>query len=67
MQVFFFARLTDGGCGPVWMLNKGYINQLCGETPTDFHMGLLAPTTNFVGLSVTLNETQRKAAINAPS
>jgi hypothetical protein len=30
-------------------------------------MGLPAPTTNFAGLKATLNETQRKVAINAPS
>jgi hypothetical protein len=48
------------------MLMRGYINQLCGETPTDLRMGVPAPTTNFVGLTVTLTETQRKVAINAP-
>jgi hypothetical protein len=40
---------------------KGYINRLCGETPTDLRMGVQAPTTNFAGLSVILSETQRKA------
>jgi hypothetical protein len=30
-------------------------------------MGVAAATTNFVGLTVTLFETQRKAAINAPT
>jgi hypothetical protein len=29
-------------------------------------MGVPAPTTNFVGMCVTLNEPQIKAAINAP-
>jgi hypothetical protein len=38
------------------MLIKGYINQLCGEKPTDVRMGLPALATNFVGLSVTLIE-----------
>jgi hypothetical protein len=47
------------------MLIKGYINHLCGETPTDLRMGVPAPTTNSVGLSVTLIETPRKAAINS--
>jgi hypothetical protein len=47
------------------MLIKSYMNQLCGEAPTDLRMGIPAPTTNFVGMSVTLNGTQRKAAINA--
>jgi hypothetical protein len=48
------------------MLIKGYINQLCGQTPTNLRMGVPAPKTNFVGLSVTLTETPRKAAINSP-
>jgi hypothetical protein len=46
------------------MLIRSYINQLCVETPTDLRMGVPASTTNFVGLSVTLTETQRKAAID---
>jgi hypothetical protein len=46
------------------MLIRGYINQLCGQTPTDLRMGVPAPTTTFVGLPVTLTETQRKAAID---
>jgi hypothetical protein len=50
------------------MLIKGYIHQECGETPTDLRMGVPALTTTctFAGLSVTLNETHRKAAIHAP-
>jgi hypothetical protein len=48
------------------MLIKGYINHLCEETPIGLRMGVPAPTTKFVGLRVTLTETQRKAAINAP-
>jgi hypothetical protein len=47
------------------MLIKGYINRLCGETLAGLRMGVPAPITNFVGLSVTLTETQRKAAINS--
>jgi hypothetical protein len=47
------------------MLIRGYINQLCGKTPTDLRMGTPLPTTNFVGLPVTLTETQREAAINS--
>jgi hypothetical protein len=35
-----------------WMLVKGYIKKLCGETPTGLRMGVPAPVTNFVGLSV---------------
>jgi hypothetical protein len=57
----FYSRFTNVQSGHVWKLIKRYINQLCGETPTDFLMGVPAPTTNFVGLSVTLNEGQRKA------
>jgi hypothetical protein len=45
---------------------KGYINQLSGETPTDLRVGVPPPTNNYVGLSVTLTETQLEAAINAP-
>jgi hypothetical protein len=47
-------------------LIKGYINQLCGETPTDLRTGVPAPTANFEVINVTLNETHRKATINAP-
>jgi hypothetical protein len=48
------------------MLTRGYINQLCGETPTDLRMGVPAPKTKFSGFSVTVIETQRMAAINYP-
>jgi hypothetical protein len=48
------------------MLITGYLYQLCGETPTDLRMGVPAPKTNFVGLSITLTETQRKVAIDFP-
>jgi hypothetical protein len=41
----------------------GFINQLCGETPSDLRMGLPTPTTNCVGLRVILTETSR--SINA--
>jgi hypothetical protein len=47
------------------MLIKGYINRLCSETPIDLRMGVPAPTSDLVGLSVNLSETQRKAAINS--
>jgi hypothetical protein len=49
----------------MWMFIRGYINHLCGETPTDLRVGVPAPTTNFVGLFVTLIQTQREATINA--
>jgi hypothetical protein len=63
-QLFFFPRFTTFNFGNVWMSIKGYINQRCKEMPTELHMGIPAPTTNFFGLSVTFIETQRKAAIN---
>jgi glyceraldehyde-3-phosphate dehydrogenase/erythrose-4-phosphate dehydrogenase len=47
------------------MFIKGYINQLCGQTQTNLRMGVPAPKTSYVGLSVTLIDTQRKAAINS--
>jgi hypothetical protein len=47
------------------MLIKSHINRVCGEKPTDLRMGVPAPTTNFTGLTVTLTETPRKAAINS--
>jgi hypothetical protein len=50
----------------VWLLIRGYVNQLCGETPTDLRVGMPIPTTNMASLPVTLTETQRKAAINSP-
>jgi hypothetical protein len=61
MRLFFFARVTAGDCGHVWMLIKGYIDKLCGETPSDLRMRLPDSTTNLDGLSVTLTETQRRA------
>jgi hypothetical protein len=47
------------------MLIQGYINNLCGHTPTDLRMGAHVPSTNFADLPVTLSETKRKAAINS--
>jgi hypothetical protein len=47
------------------MLIQGYINQLCRETPTHLRMKIPAPTTTFIGLTITLTETQRKAAIKS--
>jgi hypothetical protein len=60
----FSPRFT--GAGHVCMLIKGYIYHLCGETPTDLRMGVPTPATSFVGLSLSLTETQRKATTNAP-
>jgi hypothetical protein len=47
------------------MLFRGHINRLCGETPIDVRMGVPTPTINFVGLVVTLIETQHEAAIHS--
>jgi hypothetical protein len=65
MYFFFYSRFTSVDFGHVWILIKGYINQLCGETPIDLRMGVPAPTTNFTCLPITLTETQRKAAISS--
>jgi hypothetical protein len=59
-----YPRFSSVDSGPVWLIIRGYINQLCGETPTDLRAGTPMPTTNLAGLPVTLTETQRKAAIN---
>jgi ADP-ribose pyrophosphatase YjhB (NUDIX family) len=58
-QFLFYSRFTYVNSGHVGMLIRGYINQLCGQTPTDLRMGAPVPKTNFVGLSVTLIKTQR--------
>jgi hypothetical protein len=60
-----YPRLTSFDSGYVWMLIRGYINQLCRHTPTDLQMGAAVPTTNFASLPVTLTKTQRKASINS--
>jgi hypothetical protein len=52
-QLFVVPQFIDAECGPMWMLIKGYINQLCDEMPTDLRMEVPPPTTNVVGLSVT--------------
>jgi hypothetical protein len=52
--------------GYVWLLIRGYINQLSGNIPTDLRVGTPMPTTNLAGLHVTLTETHRKAAVNLP-
>jgi ADP-ribose pyrophosphatase YjhB (NUDIX family) len=65
-QLFMYPRFSSVDFGPVWLLIRGYINQLCGETPTDLRVGMPVPTRNLAGLPVTLTETRRKAAINSP-
>jgi hypothetical protein len=61
-----YPRFSSVDSGLVWLLIRGHINQLCGETPTDLRVGMPMPTRNLAGLLVTLTETQRKAAINSP-
>jgi hypothetical protein len=65
-QFFMYPRFSSVDCGPVWLLIRGYINQLCGGTPTDLRVGTPMPTTHYAGLLVTLTETQRKATVNLP-
>jgi hypothetical protein len=65
-QFFMYPRFSSVDSGHVWLLIRGYINQLCGETPTDLRVGTPMPTSNLAGLPMTLTETQRKAAINSP-
>jgi 8-oxo-dGTP pyrophosphatase MutT (NUDIX family) len=65
-QFFMYPRFSSVDAGHVWLLFRGYINQLCGETPTDLRVGTPMPTRNLAELPVTLTETQRKAAINSP-
>jgi hypothetical protein len=59
-QHFFFSRFMAADSIHVWMYIKGYINQLCGETLTYLHMGVPEPTTNFVGVEVTLTKMQTR-------
>jgi hypothetical protein len=61
-----YSRFTTVDSGHVWLLIRGHINQLCGETPTNLRVGMPMPTRNVAGLYVTLTKTQRKAAINSP-
>jgi hypothetical protein len=61
-----YPRFSSIDYGHVWLLIRGYINQLSGETPIDLRMGIPMPTTNLVGLPVTLTETRRKVAVNSP-
>jgi hypothetical protein len=65
-QFFMYPQFSSVDSNHVWLLIRGYINQLCGETPTDLRVGMPMPTRNLVGLHVTLTETQRKAAIDSP-
>jgi hypothetical protein len=64
-QFPFFSRFSTIDFGASRMLIKGHINHLCGEKPTDLRMDIPAPTTNFIGLTVTRTETQRKATNNS--
>jgi ADP-ribose pyrophosphatase YjhB (NUDIX family) len=64
-QFIFYSRFTSVDSCFVWMLIRGYINKLCGHTVIDLRMRVPAPTTNFVGLPVTLTENQPKTAIDS--
>jgi hypothetical protein len=61
-----YPRFSSADSGHVWLLIRGYINQLSGQTLTDLRVGTPMPTTNFVGVHVTLTETQRNASVNLP-
>jgi hypothetical protein len=61
-----YPRFSSVVSRHVWLLIRGYINELSGQTPTDLRMGAPMPTTNFAGLHITLTETRRKAAVNSP-
>jgi hypothetical protein len=63
---FMYPRFSSVDSCHVWLLIRGCINHLSGQTPTDLHMRAPMPTTNFASLSVTLTETQRKASFNSP-
>jgi 8-oxo-dGTP pyrophosphatase MutT (NUDIX family) len=65
-QFFMYPRFSTVDFDHVWLLIRGYLNQLCDETATDLRVGAPMPTRNLDGLHVTLTETQRKAAINSP-
>jgi hypothetical protein len=61
-----YSRFSTVDSGHVRLLIRGYINQMCGETPTDLRVGTPMPTRNLAELPMTRTETQRKAAINSP-
>jgi 8-oxo-dGTP pyrophosphatase MutT (NUDIX family) len=65
-QFFMYPRFSSVDSSHVWLLIRGHIDRLCGETPTDLRVGMPMPTRNLDGLPLTLTETQRKAAINSP-
>jgi ADP-ribose pyrophosphatase YjhB (NUDIX family) len=65
-QFFMFPWLSSVDSGHVWLLIRGYINQLCWQTPTDLRMGAPIPTTTFASLPVPLTDIRCKAAINSP-
>jgi hypothetical protein len=65
LQLLFQPRFTAADSDPTWIFVKGYVNMMCGETPTDLRMEVPAPISDFVGQNVTLTETHRMAATNA--
>jgi hypothetical protein len=42
-ELFFQPHFTIANSRHVWILIKGYVNQLCGKTPTDLRIGVLPP------------------------
>jgi ADP-ribose pyrophosphatase YjhB (NUDIX family) len=45
-KFFMYPRFSSVDSGYIWLLIRGYINQLSGQTPTDFCVGTPMPTTN---------------------
>jgi hypothetical protein len=64
--ILHVPRFSSVDYGRVWLLIRGYIIQLSGQTPTDLRVGNPMPTTYSAGLPMTLSDTQRKAAVNSP-
>jgi hypothetical protein len=64
-QFLMNPRFSSVDFDHVRLLILDYINKMCEQTPTDLRVGAPIPTTNFVGLCVTLTETQRKPAVNS--
>jgi hypothetical protein len=52
-QFLFYSWFTYVNYGLVCMLIRGYINQVCGQTPIDMRMGTPVPTTNFDDFTLT--------------
>jgi ADP-ribose pyrophosphatase YjhB (NUDIX family) len=48
-KFFMYPRFSSVDSSPVWLLIRGHINRLCGETPTDSRVGMPMPTRNPAG------------------